>query len=149
MKEESAKLQFAQLSDRVESNGTGAAMDTKALPGLWINSNPDTSGIARMVMSDSEGKLSLQVFAIGPDGLIDWGSRPVRVFAGAPASSAGAGFTCNFDFGFAEIELQGMIMKGLLVLAQFHRFKDDSKRADFFVREYFALDLDRVRTTTR
>jgi len=36
-----------------------------------------------------------------------------------------------------------------LVLAQFHRFKDDSKRADFFVREYFGRYLDTVRTTSR
>ena len=136
-------MQFAQLSDRVESKGTGAAMDIKALPGVWINSNPDTSGIARMVMSESDGKLSLQVFAIGPEGLIDWGSTVVKVFAGLPTSNAGAGFTCDFDFGFAAIELQGMIMKGLLVLAQFHRFKDDSNRADFFLREYFALNLNR------
>ena len=136
-------MQFAQLSDRVESNGSNTAMDSHALPGVWINSNPNTSGIARMVMSESDGKLSLQVFAVGPDGLIDWGSARVNVFAGVPTSNAGAGFTCNFDFGFAETELQGMIMKGLLVLAQFHRFKDNSKRADFFVREYFALEHGR------
>jgi hypothetical protein len=136
-------LQFVQLSDRVESNGTDAAMDTRALPGVWINSNPNTTGIARMVMSESDGELSLQVLAVGPDGLIDWGSTSVKVFAGLPTSKVGAGFTCNFDFGFAETELQGMIMKGLLVLAQFHRFKDNSKRADFFVREYYALEHGR------
>jgi hypothetical protein len=136
-------LQFAQLSDRVESNTSNTAMDTHALPGVWINSNPDTTGIARMVMSESDGGLSLQVFAVGPEGLIDWGGTGVKVFAGQPASKVAAGFTCKFDFGFAETELQGMIMKGLLVLAQFHRFKDDSKRADFFVREYFALEHGR------
>ena len=32
-----------------------------------------------------------------------------------------------------------MIMKGLLVLAEFHSFKDNSNRAPYFVREYFAL----------
>jgi len=133
-------LQFAQISDRVESNGTNTPMDSQALPGVWINSNPNTSGIARMVMSELDGKLSLQVFAVGPDGVIDWGSTEVNVFAGVPTSKVGAGFTCTFDFGFAETELQGMIMKGLLVLAQFHRFKDNSKRADFFVREYFAIE---------
>ncbi|HET6975888.1 MAG TPA: hypothetical protein VFI24_06180 [Pyrinomonadaceae bacterium] len=132
-------MEFVQLSDRVETNGSGS-LDLQALPGVWINSNPSTTGIARMVMSEANGKLSLQVFAIGPDGLIDWGSADVKVFAGVPTSKVGAGFTCKFDFGFAETELQGMIMKGLLVLAQFHHFKDDSKRADFFVREYFALE---------
>lgn len=130
-------MQFAQLSDRVEITGQNTPMDVKALPGVWINSNPNTSGIARLVISEANDKLSLQVFAVGPDGLIDWGNTDVEVFAGLPASKAAAGFTCTFDFGFAETELQGMIMKGLLVLAQFHRFKDDSKRADFFVREYY------------
>jgi hypothetical protein len=132
-------LQFAQLSDRIDSGLNGALTDT-ALLGVWINSNPDTNGIERMVMSEADGKLSLQVFAVGPEGLIDWGSSTVKVFASQPTSRAGAGFTCTFDFGFVEAELQGMIMKGLLVLAQFHRFKDDSKRADYFVREYFALE---------
>ena len=42
-------------------------------------------------------------------------------------------------FGFAETRLQAMVMKGLLVLSQFHGFKDDSGRADYFVREYYAL----------
>jgi hypothetical protein len=136
---ELTSLQFAQLSDRIDSGLNGALTDT-ALLGVWINSNPDTNGIERMVMSEADGKLSLQVFAVGPEGLIDWGSSTVKVFASQPTSRAGAGFTCTFDFGFVEAELQGMIMKGLLVLAQFHRFKDDSKRADYFVREYFALE---------
>jgi hypothetical protein len=118
-------------------------MDLSALPGVWINSNPNTNGIARMAMFESNGRLSLQVFAIGPDGLIDWGSTAVKVFAGLPNSRVAAGFTCTFDLGFAETELQGMIMKGLLVLAQFHRFKDNSKRADYFVREYYALEHGR------
>jgi len=137
-------LQFAQLSDRVDNiPANDVSMEIQALPGVWINSNPNTNGIARMVMSESEGKLSLQVFAVGPDGLIDWGRADVKVFAGVPNSRVAAGFTCSYDFGFAETELQGMIMKGLLVLAQFHRFKDDSKRADYFVREYYALEHGR------
>jgi hypothetical protein len=133
-------MQFAQIRDRVETDAaTARPLDLSALPGIWVNSNPDTNGIARLVMSESNGNLSLQVYAIGPDGLIDWGTADVTVFASRPASRVAAGFTCLYDFGFAETQLQGMIMKGLLVLAQFHSFKDDSRRADYFVREYFAL----------
>jgi hypothetical protein len=36
-----------------------------------------------------------------------------------------------------------MIMKGLIVLAQVHKFKDDSGRMDYFVREYYAVVHDR------
>ena len=137
-------MQFAQLSDRVENTETnGAIDDLHALPGIWINSNPDTNGIARLVISESGAHLSLQAYAVGPAGLIDWGSTKVKVFAGLPTSRVASGFTCLFDFGFAECELQGMIMKGLLVLAQLHRFKDNSNRADYFVREYYALEHGR------
>jgi hypothetical protein len=138
-------MQFAQLSDRIEQTLLPAgAIDCSALPGTWINSNPDTTGIERMEVSEADGKLSLRVYAVGPDGLIDWGSTVVEVFTAAPASRIGAGFTCQFDFGFAETRLQGMIMKGLLVLAQFHSFKDESGRVPFFVREYYALAHSRA-----
>ena len=133
-------MQFAQICDRVETDpATAAPVDLSALHGTWINSNPDTSGIARMVMSEADGRLSLQVYAIGRDGLIDWGTTDVTVFTSSRSSRVAAGFTCLYDFGFAETRLQAMILKGLIVLAQFHSFKDESRRADFFVREYFAL----------
>jgi len=94
-------------------------------------------------MSESEGELRLRVLAIGAEGLIDWGEARVELFAGSPSSREAAGFTCSFDFGFGETYLQGMLMKGLLVLAIFNVFKDDSRRMDYFVREYFALEHGR------
>ncbi|HEX8150547.1 MAG TPA: hypothetical protein VF591_25410 [Pyrinomonadaceae bacterium] len=132
-------MQFAQLCDRVEDGAAAGPVDTAAFPGEWVNSNPETSGIARLRMSEDGGGLSVRVYAVGPDGLIDWGAADAHVFTSSPASRVGAGFTCRYDFGFAETRLMGMLMKGLLVLAQIHTFKDDSGRADYFVREYYAL----------
>jgi hypothetical protein len=134
-------MQFAQICDRVETQA--GEIDPKALVGTWINSNLDTNSIARINITNTNGNLQLQVLAMGPDGLIDWGTSDANVFASGPSSHAGAGFTCRYDFGFAETRLQAMIMKGLLVLAQFHLFKDGSGRADYFLREYFALSHDR------
>jgi hypothetical protein len=94
-------------------------------------------------MSEAGEGLSLRTFAIGPEGLIDWGPTDVTIVGSTAAARAGAGFTCVYDFGFAETRLQGMIMKGLLVLAQFHTFKDDSNRVGYFVREYYALNHGR------
>ena len=131
-------MQFAQIYDRVDVAAAGP-VDVRAFPGTWINSNPDTNGIVRIVLSESLGKLWLQTYAIGPERLIEWGTAPADVFAATPSSRVAAGFTCIYDFGFVETRLQGMIMKGLLVLAQLHSFKDESQRADYFVREYFAL----------
>lgn len=137
-------MRFVQICDLVEPAPAPAGLiDIRAFPGDWVNSNPDTSGIARLKVAEAKGSLSLQAFAIGPDALVDWGTAEVNVFASTASSRVGTGFACVFDFGFAETRLQGMIMKGLLVLAQFHRFKDDSHRAGYFVREYFALDHGR------
>jgi len=132
-------MEFGQIYDRVEIDTPASPVDLSGLPGTWINSNPDTNGIARLVISEAEGNVSLQAYAIGPDGLIDWGAAEVSVFTSAPKSRVAAGFACLYDFGFAETRLQAMILKGLIVLAQFHRFKDNSGRVDYFVREYFAL----------
>ena len=138
-----ATMHFAQLSDLVKTDTpSNSTLDPAALFGNWINSNPETGSIARIQIFESNGKPQLRVSAVGPDGLIDWGATNVDVFAAGPASHLGTGFTCTFDFGFAEARLQGMIMKGLLVLAQFHLFKDNSKRAGYFLREYYAKAHD-------
>jgi hypothetical protein len=137
-------MQFAQIRDRVitepEFVGPG---DLSMLAGVWINSNPETTGVARMVITQSGSQLSLRVYAIGPEGLIDWGSADINVFTATPSSHVTVGFTCLYDFGFVETRLQAMILKGLIVLAQIHRFKDGGDRVDYFVREYFALEHGR------
>src|SRR5690349_1220767 len=131
--------QFAQLSDKVETEPIHERdLDRGALVGNWINSNPDTTSIGRVNVFEADGKLQLQAYAVSPDGLVDWGTTIADVFAAGPASRIGAGFAATLDRGFAETRLQAMIMKGLLVLAQFHLFKDDSGRASYFLREYYA-----------
>ncbi|HJU55916.1 MAG TPA: hypothetical protein VJ715_15130 [Pyrinomonadaceae bacterium] len=134
-------MQFAQIRDRVSVDD--GPLDLSAFPGMWVNSNPETSGIARLLMTEEGGRLSLQVYAIGPEGLIDWGTVDATPFTASPSAHAGIGFTCVYDFGFAETLLQAMLLKGLMVLAQLHRFKDASGRMDYFVREYFALSHGR------
>jgi hypothetical protein len=130
---------FAQICDLVETEPIrDRDIDRSALIGNWINSNPDTSSIARVKVFEAEGKLQIQAFAVGDARLIDWGTTTGDVFAAGPTSRAGAGFAATFDLGFADVRFQAMIMKGLLVLAQFHLFKDDSGRTSYFMREYYA-----------
>ena len=118
-------------------------MELGALLGTWINSNPDTHSVALVKATEADGGLRLQVSAVGPAGLIDWGVAKADVFAATPDAHAGAGFTCRYQFEHGETRLQGMIMKGLLVLAQFHLFNDHTDHEDFFLREYFAATHDR------
>src|SRR5262245_44825768 len=130
---------FVQIFDLVELAEPAALLGPAGLTGTWLNSNPDTIGIERLIVSATDGKVSVQVSAVGTASLVDRASTLASLFAANPASPVCAGCTCAFDFGFAETQRQGMIMKGLLVLAQLHHFKDGSGRADYFVREYYAL----------
>ncbi len=132
-------MRFVQICDDVENGLPPGPLDISGLCGTWVNTNAETNGIARMIISEADGNVSLQALAVGPDGLIDWGTTPLKLFASSPTSRLSAGFSGTYDFGFVEITLEAMIMKGLIVLAEIHSFKDYSDRADFFVREYFAL----------
>jgi hypothetical protein len=118
-------------------------MELSALLGTWINSNPDAQSVVLVRATDSGGRLKLQVSAVDPGGFVDWGAADADVFAATPESHSAAGFTCRYQFEHGETRLQGMIMKGLLVLAQFHLFNEESKRESYFLREYFAATHDR------
>ena len=131
-------MEFVQICDLIEPAGPGP-LDFSGLPGEWINSNPDTTGIARMTLTESEGVLSLRALGMGPEGLIDWGTTVIDVVAFGPASRVAGGFTCEFRFDFKLVKVQGMIMKGLLVLTEFHTFRDESGRMNYLLREYFGL----------
>lgn len=137
-------MQFGQICDGVEIDAASfGPIDISTLLGTWVNSNPETTGITRLFVTEADGKPVLEIQAIGPDGLINWGKTEITVFAASPSSRVGTGFTCVYDFGFAETRLQAMILKGLTVLSQFHSFKDGSRRVDYFLREYFALEHGR------
>ena len=118
-------------------------MELGALVGTWINSNPDAHSVAVVKATEADGTLKLQVAAVGAGGFVDWGVTDADVFAATPESQLGAGFTCRYEFDHGETRLQGMIMKGLLVLAQFHLFNEDTDRESYFLREYFAATHDR------
>jgi hypothetical protein len=42
-----------------------------------------------------------------------------------------------YDLGFMEVALHGWVKQGVLVLAVFSRFRDESGRSDHFDREFF------------
>ena len=47
------------------------------------------------------------------------------------------GFLARFDFGFSEVLFSANEAKGLLIIASFATFRDDSGRSSYFTREFF------------
>lgn len=81
----------------------------------------------------------MRVFGAGESGLIDWGQTEIDVLADSVNSNEGAKFRVVFDHEFVEVRMHGWVKLGVLVIAFFNRFKDDSGRTDYFDREFFAL----------
>ena len=106
--------------------------------GNWITTNPNSRGIARVIVTPQEQGLLVHAFGAGQPEFHDWGIVQARVLADGPASTRIRAFHTVYDFGFLESYLQAKTEKGVLVVATFNRFKDQSGRSSYFSREFFA-----------
>jgi hypothetical protein len=108
--------------------------------GAWLSTNSETRGIAKLTISDGDRGLVIRAFGAYGSSLCDWGEAVGAVFADGPASTKGLAFAASYDFGFKETTLQAKVKKGVLVVANFNRFKDGSNRSNYFSREFFYRD---------
>lgn len=140
-------MRSLRLIDRlaaVELSAERPALDLSQLPGLWVNANPETTGVALVEVAVEGAEAAIRVYGLGGAGLLDWGwCRSVDPLTFGPASPRGGGFLARYDLGFATVDLQANLNKGLMVLALCTRFADGSGRPDYFTREYFAVTHDR------
>ena len=137
-------MQHARLADVVPTEAlsdTGRSLDLGAFPGTWVNSNPDTPGFTKVEFQVSDdGRLACRVVGIGPDGPIDWGyADDIELYGATPSAAKMGGFTARYSFDFMDVQLEGNLNKGLMVLVTLTRFKDNSGRCDYFMREYFSV----------
>src|SRR5215475_8899182 len=108
------------------SHPGGAVVDPQPLAGTWMNTNNGTRGITRVEISMKDGGVAVRAFGACDPSPCDWGESYAEVFAEDPDSNKGNAFNALYDFGFMETRLQAHIRQGLLVVAKFDRFKDDS-----------------------
>ena len=124
------------VEDRVDA-AAPAVVDTAPFVGHWRSTNRNTQGIARLIVrSDGDG-LRVRGFGAGEPSECEWGEAAAAVFADSPESASGHAFRAVFDLGFKETILQAKVKKGVLVVANFNRFTDGSRRANYFSREFF------------
>ena len=133
-------LKFAKIEDRVESLATQqeSSLQLDALPGIWLNTDGDTRGILKVVISSKGPTLKIRVFGAAEPSPCDWGEVDAEyVYANHISSQNAAGFSAWYRLDHAEINLQANWNQGLLVLASFTSFKDGSGRSNYFSREFF------------
>jgi hypothetical protein len=139
-------------------------LDPAPLVGNWRNPDEGSGGISNLDIEWRGGQLYVRAAGFGPDGPIDWGEVPADVFSDismtgggraavtpavgqvpanyADLSSTGGGpaFLASFDHGFLRVDLQARLNLGLLVVAIYSEFTDDSGRPNYFLRPVFVRD---------
>jgi len=127
------------IEDQADAAAPGArdTIETAPFIGCWLSTNKNTQGIAKLVVIGDGDDLRVQAFGASLPSPCEWGEVKGTVFSDGAASTTGLAFRAVYDFGFKETILQAKVKKGVLVVANFNRFTDGSRRASYFSREFF------------
>ena len=114
-------------------------LSAEKLIGRWVNTNPDTQGIAAIEIQRNDEVFSVSVKGVGSDGLIDWPTARATALANLEeeAGQRAVALTADFDLGFMRAETYLRVNKGVLVIVLFVTFCDDSGRSNYLNREFF------------
>jgi hypothetical protein len=112
---------------------------TDKLTGRWLNTNPDTQGIAECVIEQHDQFFNIAISGVGPDGPIAWPTCRTKALANLEEEAGQRAFalSATFDFPFMTAETYIRVNKGVLVIVLFASFRDGSKRSDYVNREFF------------
>lgn len=109
------------------------------LLGRWVNTEPETSGVAEITIEQEGEHFSVCVAGVGADGRLDWPTARARVMANLEeeAGQRAVALAATFDFGFMRVESYLRVNKGVLVIVAYHMFLDESGRSNYVNREFF------------
>lgn len=112
-------------------------LDAAVLAGDWRNTNPD-AGIARIVCTPQpDGTMRVRCFGRNGADIQEWAEVEAPLYSFTFESRQAGAFSAVFDLGYEEVRMQANVKAGVLVVASFNRFKDDSGRSNYFDREFF------------
>jgi len=111
-------------------------LDPAGLAGRWINTNAHGNGVQELIIDVDAGAVALRAMSIRREGPCVWGTTRADLLCGSdPSARTAMSFTARYDFGAHQVELQGNVNLGLLVVASFNRIGADGY--DYFAREFY------------
>jgi hypothetical protein len=105
--------------------------------GTWRNTNSAGNGIVSVSFAATEDGAKMRIVGRDDSGLRDWGTTAVEIYTEVGAASEPAKIKARYDLGSMDVLLHGWVKQGVLVLALFRRFKDESGGSNYFDREFF------------
>ena len=114
----------------------GVKADVSPLLGSWINTNPETDYISRVIIREIDGALVVHAFGANSPGPIDWGEVEASPYVFGSTQEC-AGFYARYAFDSVETHLAANQKLGILVIQSYTSFKDGSGRLSHYAREFF------------
>ena len=122
---------------RPEEQAIANSIHPEPLLGTWLNTNMATRGVTSAKLSRKGEQIVVRIVAAGDPEPSDWGETIASLFAADASSPEAMAFSAFYDFGFMETQLQAHVRQGVLIIAKFDRFKDNSGRSNYFSKEFF------------
>lgn len=107
------------------------------LVGTWVNVDPATRGITKIVIGWGAGHLGVHAYGACTPTPCDWGGVPAIGYGDNVGSPVANTFSAVYNVPFKDTILCGSMQRNLLVVDSYHHFKDGSGRSDYHSREVF------------
>ena len=134
-------LEFKQRGqlDPALSDPATRTLNADKLTGRWLNTSPETEGVAEIVIEQDGGRFFVSVMGAGESGPIAWPRTEATPLANLEeeAGQRALALGVDFEFGFMRAETYLRVNKGVLVIVAYYTFLDGSPRSSYVNREFF------------
>jgi hypothetical protein len=121
------------------SDPSTRTLSAEKLVGHWVNTDPNTHGIAAITIELDGEQFGVSATGVGADAPIPWPRPRAKALANLEeeAGQRAVALAADFDFGFMRVETYLRVNKGVLVIVLFITFSDNSGRSSYVNREFF------------
>jgi hypothetical protein len=125
--------------DPALSDPANRTLHADKLISRWLNTNPETQGVAEIIIERVGEFFFVSVLGVGENGPIAWPKTKATALANLEeeAGQRALALAVDFDFGFMRAETYLRVNKGVLVIVAYYIFLDDSQRSNYVNREFF------------
>jgi hypothetical protein len=130
--------QSGQLNPALSDPAT-RTLNADKLTGRWVNTSPDTGGVAEIVIEQDGDRFFVSVMGAGEGRPIAWPRTEAMPLANLEeeAGQKALALAVDFEFGFMRAETYLRVNKGVLVIVAYYIFLDGSPRSNYVNREFF------------
>lgn len=133
------KPEFKAPSDLLETHASAAAVAALVvtptpLSGTWLNADPATRGLVKVVITTSGTAMSVDAFGACSPTPCNWGVVAGTAYAASVSTTAAVAFTAQYNFSFKRTTVTGHLEGKYLIVETYDTFIDNSGRSNYYSR---------------